>query len=178
MALTAAGSWPRASRPTQPDPAASDNRPRLATLEIPVRFPFCQRIATGRTPDALWNTLERALDDSTQVPEWPSHLSELHRVSKDELAATYRGFGSASTYHYALEVRPEERAFRYQAIPSRHPLVGGADVAVVPTGAGSDLVWTGAYEAGLRQLPQALAFKLVFEPRFFRALRRGLEDGD
>ena len=141
-----------------------------------MRFPFSRTIATSRSPDELWRTLERALDDSTTVPEWPSHLSRLQRLSETELAATYSGFGSSSTYHYALESRPEARSFRYDAIPGLHPLKGGADVAVVSNGSGSDLVWTGAYEAGLRQLPQALAFKLVFEPRFFRALRKGLEE--
>ncbi|MEM6732129.1 MAG: SRPBCC family protein [Myxococcota bacterium] len=143
---------------------------------MPLKFGFDQEIATSRSPDALWNTMERALEDSERVPEWPNRFSSLKDRRDGTLDATYRGLGTESTYRYDLNVSAAERTFRYDAVPGMHPFAGGATVSVTPTERGSTLVWKGAYEAGLRQLPQALAFKLVFEPLFFHSLRRGLND--
>ncbi|MEL6544468.1 MAG: SRPBCC family protein [Myxococcota bacterium] len=139
-----------------------------------MRIPFSQRIETDRTPQELWGVMERALEDSTRVPEWPNHLSELKMRRDGQLDATYKALGEGQTYRYDLNVDPSAMRFRYDAVQGLHPFTGGATVQVKPNGAGSDLLWEGAYQAGLRQLPQAAAFKLGFEPLFFRALRNSL----
>lgn len=138
-----------------------------------MKLGFEHHILTSLPADELWGLMKKALEDSSKVDAWPGELSRLQRQG-DQLEATYEILGTESTYRYDLEVDDAAKSFRYDAVPGQHPFAGGATVEVEGRGRGSDLLWTGVYEAGLCRLPQAAAFKLYFEPKFFSALRSGL----
>jgi hypothetical protein len=141
-----------------------------------MRIDFEHHIESTLSADRLWALLEDAFVDSRTSPIWPRKYETLESEGLSAGAtihATYHiGPRNAPQTYQIPEYSAEERRFVYRNGP-QHPLDGGAEVRVEPTGSGCVLHWVGGYDVEIKpaSLGAAAFVKFWFEDRFFDTLR-------
>ncbi|MFW5878980.1 MAG: hypothetical protein ACOCVR_04090 [Myxococcota bacterium] len=139
------------------------------------RLEFDHTMPCRLDPAALADWLFEAVRDTEAVPIWPHGLNRVRipRLEPGQLfEAEYRlPLRAAKLPYLVSEVLPGE-GFSY-APAAGHPFHGLVHVRVRQHRQGSALAWFGSYEAPAWR-PERAFFRFYFEPRFFRALGKGL----
>lgn len=138
---------------------------------------FHESISTPLPASALWTLFTEAVEDTDKVAWWPSRLNRVvipTLRAETPFTATYRlgGVTTSRLPYRVIAVGPEH--FIYSPAEG-HPFRGEIDVRAVSAPEGSTLCWGGRYEMSALR-PERLFFRTFFLPRFFGALRTGLDN--
>lgn len=131
--------------------------------------------------DEAWSLFIRGLSDSPASPIWPRGLSRARLESPvlergARIRVTYRLGPLKSSVHYELARFEPPHRVEYRTLED-HPLKGGASISLIPLEGGSGWRWSGAYSPkNAAAYPALIGFKAVFEPLFFRALRKRISE--
>lgn len=136
------------------------------------------QVETSISKQELWDTLETAMNDSTQSWLWPNQLSNVSGEgikSNAEIIVNYKLSFAIQAYTYSLTRIKNLETFRYQAVAGKHPFKGGATISIQEDSTNNKriLSWKGSYKTKPFQYIQRLVFDR-YQKRFFEQLEKNM----